>query len=65
MFQTATRLMDEGKVRQALDKYIKILDLLDNTLAPPFKDFHLCQQAIRHCLLSFGNKSIVPEKVTK
>jgi len=65
MFQTATQLMDEGKVRQALDKYIMILDLLDNTLAPPFRGFHLCQQAIRHCMLSFGNKSIVPEKVTK
>jgi len=65
MFQTATRLMDEGEVRQAMDKYMKILSLLDNTLAPPFRDFHLCQQAIRHCMLSFGNKSIVPEKVTK
>lgn len=65
MFQTATQLMDEGKVRQALDKYIKILNLLDNTLAPPFKDFHLCQQAIRHCMLSLGNKSTVPEQVTK
>jgi hypothetical protein len=65
MFQTATQLMDEGEVRQATDKYIKILDLLDNTLAPPFRDFHLCQQAIRHCMLSFGNKSIMPEKVPK
>jgi hypothetical protein len=65
MFQTATQLMDECKVRHALDKYFKILDLLDNTLAPPFRDFHLCQQAIRHCMLSFGNKSVVPEKVTK
>jgi hypothetical protein len=65
MFQMATRLMDEGNVGQALDKYIVILDLLDNTLAPPFKDFHLCQQAIRHCMLSFGNKSVVPKKVTK
>jgi len=65
MFQTATRLMDEGEVRQAMDKYIKILDLFDNTLAPPFRDFHLCQQAIRHCMLSFGNKSVVSEKVTK
>lgn len=65
MFQTATQLMDEGKVKQALDKYIKILDLLDNILAPPFRDFHLCQQAIRRCMLWFGNKSIVPEKVTK
>jgi hypothetical protein len=65
MFHTATQLMAEGKVREALDKYIEILGLLESTLAPPFKDFHLCQQAIRHCMLSFGNKSIVPEKVTK
>lgn len=64
MFKTATRLMEE-EVRQALDKYIEILLLLDNTLAPPFKDFHLCQQAIRHCMLSFGNTSIVSEKVKK
>jgi hypothetical protein len=65
MFQTAKQLMDEGKVRQALDKYIKIFNLLDNTLAPPFRDFNLCQQAIRHCMQSFGNTSTVPEKVTK
>jgi hypothetical protein len=65
MFKTATRLMEEGEVRQALDKYIEILLLLDNTLAPPFKDFHLCQQAIRRCMLSFGNTSVVSQKVTK
>jgi hypothetical protein len=65
MFQTATQLMEEGKMRQALDKYIEILVLLDSILAPPFKDFHLCQQAIRRCMLSFGNKSTVSEKVTK
>jgi len=57
--------MEEGKMRQALDKYIEILVLLDSILAPPFKDFHLCQQAIRRCMLSFGNKSTVSEKVTK
>lgn len=57
--------MDEGKVRQALDKYTEILGLLDSILAPPFKDFHLCQQAIRHCMLSFGNKSFVSKKVTE
>ncbi|PNF41902.1 hypothetical protein B7P43_G15535 [Cryptotermes secundus] len=65
MFHKATQLMDEGKVRQALDKYTEILGLLDSILAPPFKDFHLCQQAIRHCMLSFGNKSVVSKKVTK
>ncbi|XP_069689519.1 SET and MYND domain-containing protein 4-like isoform X2 [Periplaneta americana] len=64
MFHTATRLMNEGKVKQALEKYIEILILLDKTLVPPFKDFHLCQQAIRRCMLSLGNTSIVPHQIS-
>ena len=62
MFRTATRLTNEGNNKEALEKYIEILVLLDSTLMPPFKDFHLCQQAIRRCMLSLGNTAIVPKK---
>ncbi|PSN50624.1 hypothetical protein C0J52_17383 [Blattella germanica] len=65
MFRTASRLKDDGNVKSALEKYIEILVLLNSTLVPPFKDYHLCQQAIRVCMLGMGNISVVPEKFKK
>lgn len=47
---------DRGMEQNALDIYLEILTLLHRHLAPPFYDYHLCQQAIRKCMLSLGNK---------
>lgn len=53
----AKQLMDECNYKKALPEFIALLSLLHKYLVPPFKDYHLCQQAIRQCILSFGNKS--------
>lgn len=58
MFRVAHSFMIEGDINKALIKFIELLQMLDETLAPPFKDFHLCQQAARTCMLTFGNKSM-------
>ncbi|XP_075232521.1 protein-lysine N-methyltransferase SMYD4-like [Lycorma delicatula] len=58
MFRVAHSFMIEGDINKALIKFIELLQMLDETLAPPFKDFHLCQQAARICMLTFGNKSM-------
>ncbi|CAB3377928.1 Hypothetical predicted protein [Cloeon dipterum] len=48
------RAMD--KPEEALDMFIQILEALNKFLAtPPCKDFVLCQQAVRKCLLQMGN----------
>ena len=43
------------KIKKALEEFLKIMNLLDEYLAPPYKDYHLCQQAIRTCFLLMGN----------
>jgi len=41
---------------EALDMFIQILEALDKFLAPPpCKDYVLCQQGLRKCLLQMGN----------
>lgn len=52
----AKQLMDKHDYKKALPKFMMLLSLLHKYLVPPFKDYHLCQQAIRQCMLSFGNK---------
>lgn len=58
MFRQASKDTDRGQFQAALDLYLEILKLLDSTLVPPFLDYHLCQQAIRKCMLALGNKYI-------
>lgn len=55
MFKIAKHMMDNKEVSKALGKFIEILIFLDKSLAPPYRDYHLCQQAIRQCMLSLGN----------
>lgn len=55
MFRVAKSLGDEGKQTAALHKFLELLNLLDTTLAPPFKDYHLCQQEIRNFMVACGN----------
>lgn len=59
MMATAGRLLDNGEVDNALRKYIAILEKMHDTCVPPFKDYILCQQKIRDCLLEYGNRYIV------
>lgn len=51
--------MEKGDYVKALEKFVDELKTYDSTLAPPFKDYHLCQQNIRRSLLTFGNVSII------
>lgn len=57
MFRVARTFMTEGDIHKALQKFVELLQMLEETLAPPFKDFHLCQQAARTCMLALGNTS--------
>lgn len=56
MYRQASMESDRGKLQKAMEIYLEILKLLYRHLAPPFYDYHLCQQAIRKCMLSLGNK---------
>ena len=55
LFRFATRSHENGEIENALSKYVEMINLLDQFLVPPYRDFHLCQQGIRNCLLEFGN----------
>lgn len=57
IFKVASRNLEEGNHQEALKSYLKILKLLDETLALPIKDYHLCQQGVRLCMLALGNIS--------
>ncbi|XP_043467770.1 SET and MYND domain-containing protein 4-like isoform X2 [Leptopilina heterotoma] len=59
LFRLASHNLEEGDFEQALKYYLKILKLLDSTLSLPIKDFHLCQEGVRLCFLSFGNFSAI------
>lgn len=54
--RTASRLFDEGKTNEALKKYYEMMNIFDEVIAPPFQDYCKTQQAIRECLLEFGNR---------
>nr|CAD7269498.1 unnamed protein product [Timema shepardi] len=55
MFKVATSLVEKDRVSEALGKFLDILSVLDKTLVPPFRDYHLCQQSVRTCMLKLGN----------
>ncbi|KAJ8898495.1 hypothetical protein PR048_003855 [Dryococelus australis] len=57
LFQAASRLMEGGQAPAALVKFLEVLRLLDEALVPPFRDYYLCQQSVRCCMLTFGNIS--------
>lgn len=54
--KTAKRLFNEGKIEASLKKYIEMINIFDAVVAPPFQDYCKCQQAIKECLLEFGNR---------
>ena len=57
--QVASKCLEDGRYNKALKVYLEILKLLDETLALPVKDYHICQQGVRLCLLTKGNTSIL------
>lgn len=54
--KTARRLYKEGKIDEALKKYLEMMNIFDESIAPPFQDYCKCQQAIKECLLEYGNR---------
>ncbi|KAF7997983.1 hypothetical protein HCN44_009381 [Aphidius gifuensis] len=59
LFKIASGHIENGNHADALNNYIEILKLLDETLALPIKDYHICQQGIKLCLLPLGNIKII------
>ncbi|XP_034188347.2 protein-lysine N-methyltransferase SMYD4 [Osmia lignaria lignaria] len=59
LFKVASNNLEEGNHVEALESYLKILKLLDETLALPIRDYHICQQGVRLCMLPLGNCSYV------
>ncbi|XP_011314323.1 SET and MYND domain-containing protein 4 [Fopius arisanus] len=55
LFKLASRQLEDGEHNKALKTYLDILKLFDETLALPIRDYHLCQQGVRLCMLPLGN----------
>uniref|UniRef100_A0A182NUN6 MYND-type domain-containing protein n=1 Tax=Anopheles dirus TaxID=7168 RepID=A0A182NUN6_9DIPT len=56
LFKTATRLHTAGEYEAALRKYVEMMETMSEVLVPPYRDYHLCQQGLRACMLEFGNR---------
>lgn len=56
LHKTALRLLSNGSTDKALKKYIDMMNIIDDVMAPPFKDYCNCQQSIKDCLLEYGNR---------
>nr|XP_012223994.1 PREDICTED: SET and MYND domain-containing protein 4 [Linepithema humile] len=59
LFKVACTNLEEGRNQQALKAYLEILKLLDETLALPTRDYHICQQGVKLCILALGNAAYV------
>uniref|UniRef100_A0A8D8RD30 SET and MYND domain-containing protein 4 n=1 Tax=Cacopsylla melanoneura TaxID=428564 RepID=A0A8D8RD30_9HEMI len=55
LFRLANNYRDTGDYDKALEKFTELMNLLDENLAPPYKDYLLCQRAIQTCFLNLGN----------
>ncbi|XP_014292302.1 SET and MYND domain-containing protein 4 [Halyomorpha halys] len=55
LYRLGQSYLKNGESEKAMAKYTELLLLLDDTLAPPFRDYHLCQQGLRTCYLTNGN----------
>uniref|UniRef100_A0A9I3CJN3 MYND-type domain-containing protein n=1 Tax=Anopheles culicifacies TaxID=139723 RepID=A0A9I3CJN3_9DIPT len=56
LFKSATRLHASGEYGPALCKYVEMMETMSEVLVPPYRDYHLCQQGLRGCMLEFGNR---------
>lgn len=59
LFKVASTHLEESRNEQALKAYLEVLKLLDETLALPIRDYHICQQGVRLCVLALGNKAFI------
>ena len=59
LFKVASTNLEEGRNEHALKAYLEILKLLDETLALPIRDYHICQQGVRLCSLALGNTAYI------
>jgi DNA-directed RNA polymerase subunit RPC12/RpoP len=55
-YKKALEFLDSGDEETGLGILLQNIALLDTYLMPPFRDFHLCQEHVRKCLLNLGNK---------
>ncbi|XP_011192734.2 SET and MYND domain-containing protein 4 [Zeugodacus cucurbitae] len=55
MTRTAKRLYEAGDYSKSLNKFIDLLKIMYEVLAPPFPDFCQCQQHAKDCFLHLGN----------
>lgn len=51
-------LLDQGQFSAALDVYAKTLSKFDSILCPPYRDYIMCQESARKCMLTMGNVQI-------
>ena len=59
LYKNATKNLEEGNHEEALKILLEILKILDENLALPVKDYHMCQQGLRQCMLALGNSTLV------
>lgn len=50
----ANKYMDSGDFQKALEKFLRLITLLDENLVPPYKDYILCQRSIQTCFLNLS-----------
>ncbi|KAF6205866.1 hypothetical protein GE061_020040 [Apolygus lucorum] len=55
LFRLGESFLQGGEIHKALRKFLELQSLLSNTLVPPFRDFYLCQQNVRNCIMALGN----------
>jgi len=55
-YKKALEFLEAGEEDTGLEMLLQNLSLLDSYLMPPFRDYHLCQEHVRKCLLNLGNK---------
>ncbi|XP_014213800.1 SET and MYND domain-containing protein 4 [Copidosoma floridanum] len=58
LYKAAKRHLQDNKPEEASKSYVEVLKVLDESLALPIKDYHLCQQHLRTCMLALGNAAI-------
>ncbi|XP_050521268.1 SET and MYND domain-containing protein 4-like [Daktulosphaira vitifoliae] len=56
LFSEAKICMGNGDYLKALPILSSLLTLFHKHLVQPFKDYHLCQEAVKKCILALGNK---------
>uniref|UniRef100_A0A146LER3 Protein-lysine N-methyltransferase SMYD4 n=1 Tax=Lygus hesperus TaxID=30085 RepID=A0A146LER3_LYGHE len=65
LFLLGESFLQAGEILKALRKFLELQTLLSNTLVPPFRDFYLCQQNVRNCIVALGNTHPPLDKFVK